>query len=60
MKLEINNNVYEVIVAYKNNKNMYLRVKKDLKIYITAPYKTANHVIKKFINNNIDKIDKII
>lgn len=58
MNIEINNKNYEVIIEYKNNKNMYLRVKKDLKIYITAPKYIREKEIKNFINNNIDSVYK--
>lgn len=36
MKLNINDESYDVIIIYKDIKNMYLRVKSDLKIYITC------------------------
>ena len=41
MKYEINDKEYEVIIIKKNNKNTYLRVKEDLKIYITTNYFTS-------------------
>lgn len=60
MKLELNNKTYPIEIIYKNNKNMYLRIKDDLKIVITAPKKTPERVITNFISNNIDYIKKII
>lgn len=60
MILEINDKTYEVIITYKNNKNMYLRVKDDLKIYITAPKYIKQKEIEDFIKNNIKSISKII
>src|SRR5574344_89753 len=58
MNIEINNQLYEVIITYKNNKNMYLRVKKDLRIYITCPKYMSEKTIKKFINDNLNSINK--
>ena len=60
MKLELNNKTYPIEIIYKNNKNMYLRIKDDLKIVITAPKRTPERVITSFISNNIDYIKKII
>ncbi len=60
MFIEINNKKYNVIITYKNNKNMYLRLKDDLNIYISAPKGIKINEIKKFINNNIDNITKVI
>ncbi len=60
MKLELNNKTYPIEIIYKNNKNMYLRIKDDLKVVITAPKRTPERVITSFISNNIDYIKKII
>lgn len=60
MKLELNNKTYPIEIIYKNNKNMYLRIKDDLKIVITAPKTAPERVITSFISNNIDYIKKII
>ena len=56
--MEIDGIIYDVIIEKKNNKNMYLRIKEDLNIYVTAPYLTPNFTIKKFINSNIPFIKK--
>lgn len=60
MFVEINNKKYNVIITYKDNKNMYLRLKDDLNIYITAPRRISIKEIEKFINDNIDNITKMI
>ncbi len=60
MLVEINNKKYNVIITYKNNKNMYLRIKDDLNIYITAPKTIKEKEIIKFIDNNIISITKMI
>ena len=60
MRIQIDNKFYEVVINYKNNKNMYMRVKDDLKIYITAPKYYKDKVITEFINKNINFIEKQI
>lgn len=58
MQIEINNKNYNVIIEYKNNKNMYLRIKRDLNIYITCPRNIKDKEIKNFIEKNIGMISK--
>lgn len=58
MQIEIEGNVYNVYITRKNNKNMYLRVKKD-GIYITCNYLTPKSLIKSFIENNYSSIVKM-
>ena len=60
MLIEIDNKEYEITIIYKNNKNMYLRVKDDLSIVITAPFGITEKRIKKFILENYDYIAKVI
>ena len=60
MKLEIDGIIYDVIIEKKNNKNMYLRVKEDLNIYVTTSYLTPNYLIKKFVKENVPFIKKQI
>ena len=45
MNIKINNKIYNVEIIYKNNKNMYLRIKDDLKIVVTAPLKISEKKI---------------
>ena len=51
---------YEIIIEKKNNKNTYIRVKEDLKIYVSTSYLTPKFAIKKLIDNNRNKIIKMI
>ena len=51
---------YEVIVDKKNQKNTYIRVKDDLKIYITTSKLTPNFMIEKLVNENTKSINKMI
>ena len=60
MKYIIDNTEYEVVIIKKNNKNTYLRVKEDLKIYVTTSAFTPKHYIKTLLDNNIETIKKMI
>ena len=60
MNFEYNGKSYEVIIEKKNNKNTYIRVKDDLKIYISTSYLTPSLYIKNLIKNNRDSIIKMI
>ena len=52
MKYNLDNNVYEVIITRKNNKNIYVRVGSDLKISVTCNYLTDEKQILKILDNN--------
>ncbi len=61
MYVDINGQKYEVVVTKKmSTRNMYLRVKDDLKIYITTNTFTTNREIENFIRNNLDSVAKYI
>lgn len=60
MKYEIDNKEYEVIITKKNNKNTYIRVKENLKIYVTTSRFTTKFSIKNLLDNNEDAIKKMI
>ena len=47
-----NNLEIEVIVNRKNNKNIYFRVKEDLKLYVNAPMFLSSNSILKLIGEN--------
>ena len=55
MKITIKGQTFNVFITRKNNKNMYLRVKKE-GIYITCNYFITNSMIKSFIEKNEDDI----
>ncbi len=55
MKITIKDQTFNVFITKKNNKNMYLRVKKE-GIYITCNYFITNSMIKSFIEKNEDDI----
>ena len=58
MQIQINDITYPIEITYKNNKNMYLRIKDGPRIEITAPIRTTERTIKKFIETNINYIAK--
>jgi len=60
MKYEINNELFEVIIERKNNKNTYIKVKDDLKIYVTTNYFVSNSKVVKIIDENVISIKKMI
>ena len=43
---------YEVIIVKKNNKNTYIRVKEDFRIYVTTNYYVTKRQIKKLLDEN--------
>jgi len=62
MNFNYNGKTYEVIIEKKNNKNTYIRVKEDLKIYVSTSYLAPKIFIKELIKSNkkqiIDMIDR--
>jgi len=60
MNFLYNDNKYEIIIEKKKIKNMYLKVKDDLKIYISCNRFVTNKQIEKMINDNYDAICKMI
>ncbi|HOO68424.1 MAG TPA: SprT family zinc-dependent metalloprotease [Bacilli bacterium] len=60
MYLEFNNNKYEIVIERKNNKNTYIRVKEDLKIYITTNRFVSDKQIQQLIIKNKEVIRKMI
>lgn len=52
-----NKELIEVIVTRKKNKNIYFRVKNDLKLYVTCPIYMSSNSILKLISENEDAIE---
>ena len=59
MKIKIDEEVYDVEVIKKNNRNTYIRVKNG-KIIVTTNYFTSKESIIKLINDNMKSIIKMI
>lgn len=61
MQLKIDDNVYDVEIVRKlGNRNTYLRVKDDMKIYVTTNTFVSNKEIEKTIINNKDAVVKML
>ena len=51
MVFNYNDKTYDVVIDKKpTNKNTYIRVKKDMTIYVTTNYFTRDKEIKKLLN----------
>lgn len=60
MNIKIKDKEIEVIITKKiSNKNTYLRIKNDLKLYITTNSLVSDRKIKDIIKNNMDSILKM-
>ena len=61
MYFTYNDKDYEIVIEKKRTtKNTYIRVKKDLKIYVTSNIFTTNRFIENLIRDNYSKICKMI
>lgn len=60
MNYTLDDKQYEVIIIKKNNKNTYIRVKEDMKIYVTTNHFTSKLGIKNLLDNNKDALRKMI
>lgn len=61
MKLDVDGKHYDIVIEKKSgNRNTYIRVKKDLTIQVTTNKFTSNKSIEKLIEDNYEKIIKMI
>ena len=61
MKIELNDKEYDVVITRKSgNKNIYMRVKDDLKIYVTANRLTPSKYILMVLQKNEKALIKMI
>lgn len=60
MKYEIDGNYYDVVITKKNNKNTYIKIKEDMKIYVTTNYLATKLYIKKLLIENEKQLKKMI
>lgn len=51
---------YEVVIEKKNNKHLYIRVKNDMKIYVTCSRFTTKFMIEHILNENISSLRRMI
>lgn len=60
MKYELDGIEYNVIINKKNNKNLYIRVKEDMNIYVSCNYFTTKGMIEKVLNENKPALRKMV
>lgn len=60
MKFLIDDKEYEVVIQKKNNKNTYIRVKEDLKIYVTTSYFASKLYIYNLLEQNKEYLKKAL
>lgn len=60
MIVNYNGTDYEVVVTRKDNRNSYIRVKGDGKIYLTTSYKMSDRAIRKLLEQNYNSIVRMI
>lgn len=60
MKYELDGVEYEVIIEKKNNKNLYIRIKDDMKIYVTCNYLTTKNMVIKVLDRNNSALQKMV
>lgn len=61
MKLDVDGKKYDIVIDRKTGtRNTYIRVKKDLVIYVTTNRLTSTRTIEKLCDDNYLKIVKMI
>lgn len=60
MKYELDGIEYNVIINKKNNKNLYIRVKDDMNIYVSCNYFTTKGMIERVLNENKASLRKML
>ena len=61
MEFEYKDKSYDIVVLKKRTtKNLYIKVKDDLKIYITCNTFTSDREIKRIVNNNRKSIERML
>lgn len=60
MKYTLDGTEYSVEIIRKNNKNIYIRVREDLTIYVTASYFTTKNQIIRLLDMNQTSLRKMI
>ena len=60
MQIEVDGQLYDVVIERKSNKNTYIRVKDDMKVYVTTNIFTSDRAIQKLIRDSYFSISKMI
>lgn len=59
MTFKYNDDIYDVVIVRKNNKNTYIRIKDD-NIYVTTNYFVTNREISKLLSKNQQSIFRML
>ena len=59
MTILINNQEVPVIIEHKNNKNLYIRVKEDLNIYVTCNKRVSLSEINSILEKNRKSLERM-
>ena len=59
MYVTLGNNQVEVVIERKNNKNIYFRIKEDLRLHITCNKWVSEREVKRLIESNNDSLTKM-
>lgn len=60
MLYSIDQEKLEVVILKKNNKNTYIRIKEDMKIYVTTNYFVTKKQVKKLLDENYTSLQKML
>ncbi len=60
MTYVLNNQEYEVVIEKKNNKNSYIRIKDDLKIYVSTSRYSTKKDIQRMLEENEKALEKMV
>ncbi len=60
MKYQINQEEYEVVIEKKNNKNSYIRIKDDLKIYVCTSRWSTKKDVERMLKENHHSLEKML
>ena len=60
MKYEIDGQEYDVVIEKKNNKNSYIRMKEDLKIYVTTSRWSTKKDVERMLRDNYTSLQKML
>ena len=60
MQIEVDGQLYDVVIERKSNKNTYIRVKDDMKVYVSTNIFTSDRAIQKLIRDSYYSISKMI
>ena len=60
MKYKLDGIEYDIVINKKNNKNLYIRVKEDMKIHVSCNYFTTKSMVEKVLDQNKEVLRKMV